>query len=69
MNYFLQCYELHMDQGKVLRAIVKEVQPGSHAFVAGLYPGDQILRVNQQDVSRCHVSEVVDAIQNADTNQ
>ena len=58
-----------MDQCKVLRAIVKDVQPGSPAFVAGLYPGDQILRVNQQDVTRCHVSEVVNAIQNADTNQ
>lgn len=58
-----------MDQRKVLRAIVKDVQPGSPAFVAGLYPGDQILRVNQQDVTQCHVSEVVDAIQNANTNQ
>lgn len=58
-----------MDQGKVLRVIVKNVQPGSPAFVAGLYPGDQILRVNQQDVSRCHVSEVVGAIQNADSDQ
>lgn len=58
-----------MDQGKIPRAIVQYVMPGSPAFVAGLYPGDQILQVNQRDVSQSPVSDVVNAIQNANSDK
>jgi hypothetical protein len=68
-GFHLVPYELHHDQGKLPRAIVKHVIPGSPAFIAGLYPGDQILKVNQEDYSRSHVSQVVNAIQNANPNR
>lgn len=58
-----------MDQGKIPRAIVQHVVPGSAAFVAGLYPGDQILKINDIDVSQSRVSEIVNLIQNTEKDK
>lgn len=64
-----QCYDVHKDQGNIPRAIVQHVAPGSPAFVAGLYPGDQILKINDTDVSQARVSEIVDLIQNTEKDK
>ena len=58
-----------MNQAKIPRTIVQYVVPGSPAFVAGLYAGDQILSVNEQNLKTAPVSEVVKAIQEADSNK
>ena len=58
-----------MNQAKIPRTIVQYVVPGSPAFVAGLYAGDQILSVNKQNLKTAPVSEVVKAIQEADSNK
>ncbi|XP_019854959.1 PREDICTED: uncharacterized protein LOC109583893 isoform X2 [Amphimedon queenslandica] len=65
----LACYDVHKDQGNIPRAIVQHVAPGSPAFVAGLYPGDQILKINDIDVSQARVSEIVDLIQNTEKDK
>ena len=48
---------------------MQHVVPGSPAFVAGFFPGDQIVSVNGQDVKNASVQEVASAIQKADPNR
>lgn len=68
-GFHLEHYEVNMNQAKIPRTIVQYVVPGSPAFVAGLYAGDQILSVNEQNLKTAPVSEVVKAIQEADSNK
>ena len=49
-------------QGKIKQTIVQHVAPASQAFVSGMFPGDQVLKVNDRDVSESHASDVVNEI-------
>ena len=51
------------------QTIIQHVVPGSPAFVAGFFPGDQIVAVNRQDLKNASVKEVANAIQQADPNR
>ena len=55
------------EQGKVLQTFVQSVIPGSPSFMAGLYPGDAIVEVNEEDVKYAPVENVVEAIQKGAT--
>lgn len=61
---------MSIEEGKtVSRTIVQHVIPGSPAFVAGFFPGDQIVSVNGQYLENSSVKEVANAFKQADPNR
>ena len=54
-----QTYTIHTGHRKVEQTFVQSVNPGSPAFLAGLFAGDMIVEVDGVDVSHASVEDVV----------